>query len=285
MHDSQFEVTSTRAEPRVSPPCELSVEGTEVPFLREDHDAVGLPQAEVQPGSIGAIALQDRELGSRFAVGEPIHETLVSDVPSALQRPVHGSASVLEGQAGRDAGPREGIHELIAHALHVCPAGSQHRNGAREVVRRAGKGRNDLRRAEDVDEVCGDDACEVEQDVRVLDGDCAELLGRKAEQLAVPDGMHVERRAAAAQDESFAHGRAPEVLEHDVAPAVRVDVRGAQPTPSDQDEGDAGLTALDDARPPRHVDHLKGLVQVFQRPRIEAATDGPPGEQMLALNR
>ena len=86
------------------------------PFLREDHDAVGLPQAEVQPGSMGAIALQDRKLGSRFAVGEPIHETLVGDVPSALQRPVHGSASVLEGQAGRDAGPREGIRELIARA-------------------------------------------------------------------------------------------------------------------------------------------------------------------------
>ena len=139
VHDSQFEMTSTLAEPRVSPPCEPSIEGSELPLLREDHDAVGLSQAEVQPGSIEAIALQDRELGSRLPVGEPLHKAPVGDVPSALQRSVHGSASVLEGQPGRGAGPREGVGELIARALHVCPAGSQHRNAAREAVRRAGE--------------------------------------------------------------------------------------------------------------------------------------------------
>ena len=95
-------------------------------------------------------------------------------------------------------------------------------------------------------------------------GQPVERIGRKTEEVAVADGVHIERRGAAAQHERLAEGAPPEVLEDEVPTPVAVDVGGAQPAPLDKDERDAGLPPVDDARAPGHVDPLEGSVQVLR---------------------
>ena len=112
-----------------------------------------------------------------------------------------------------------------------------------------------------------------------------EPLGRKAEELAIADGVHVEGRRPAAQHESFAHGTAPEVLEDDVTTPVFIDVRSAEPPMRDQHEGNAGLAPLHDACAPSDVDRLEGRVQVVQRLGIQSATDRSPSEETQSLDR
>ena len=65
VHDRQVEVTGAVAKLRVAPPREPPAVRAEALFVREDDDAVRLPQTEVQPGGVRAVALQDEEIGSR----------------------------------------------------------------------------------------------------------------------------------------------------------------------------------------------------------------------------
>ena len=109
---------------------------------------------------------RSKRLHDGFVALEPLHETAVGDVGLVLQRrPAHGSASILHREAGRDARLRERVGEEVARASHVVRAGGHQRDAARNVVRLAGEGGEDIVRAEQVDGARGDHAREREREI------------------------------------------------------------------------------------------------------------------------
>jgi hypothetical protein len=148
-----------------------------------------------------------------------------------------------------------------------------------------GKRRKDLFRAQRVDEARSDEAREVKEDIGIPSGQSAELFGPKAEQLAVPDGVEVERRWPTAEDEALAHARAPEELEHDATLVLVVDVGSAQPSVSDQDERRPGLTAVHDSMATGDADRLEFRPQTLECLRIQPTTDRSIPEKTVVLDR
>jgi hypothetical protein len=123
----------------------------------------------------------------------------------------------------------------------------------------------------------------VERQVRVAPRERSELLGRQHEQVTVPDGVQVERCRATAQDERLAHGCALERLEHDAAAPIAIDVRGAEPTSSDEYQRDAGLPPPNDRLAPTYAYRLQRRVHLLERARFDVAEDGLCREKTSAL--
>ncbi len=254
VHDGQLELGRALPERSLSPQV-----GLRPAFIEEDEDSVGLPECEIQPSRVGRIARIALEYGE------------LRTAPGCAAR---GQVAAL----GR-AGSGECLNDGIASATRPPCANGEERNAARQPIDFGGERGEELARGCQVEEAIGDRAREGEGQLGVFERDGAEALAGEAEQMAVADGVEVQRGGPSGQHERLAHRAPAEVLEHDLATRIFVYEGRPQSALNDEDERNVGLTLGNDASAPRNVQRLLRRGDVLQYRARHPAKDRPRGEQ------
>jgi hypothetical protein len=294
VHQGDLDVTGSFAQLRRAPEVrgpvgsrtvlgrvlERFVEGVE-----EDQDAVGLAQAEIQPGRVGELALEDHEVVlGRDAVeplGEaPIDEITAGPAPAVVRLPCDAS-----GQTDRRARSGQELGHLAANAVDLGAADAQQGDAPRKPIPALAERREDLRRGHHVDGVRRDERRQVQRQLGMSLGQREERPAFEPKQVRVADGVHVDRRRPTAQQERFPDATAPEGLEEHAGTVVAVDERASKPSVEDQHERHVRLAALHDARAAGHVHRFQRGVDALQDAGAQSPKDRPCREQVESLDR